>query len=62
MMKENILCMTSAMTLAARHELRDVRDGRDMCEDVKLRDFVDRARNFLAVGSWLTTLSMLVYA
>jgi len=52
--KENILRMTSAMTSAARHELRcmgmgDVRDGRDTCEDVKRRDFVGRARDFLTV-------------
>ena len=48
--KENILRMTSAMMSAARHELRcmgDVRDGRDTCEDVKRRDFVGRARDFL---------------
>jgi len=48
--KKNILRMTSVMTSAARHELRcvrDVRDGRDMCEDVKRRDFADRARDFL---------------
>jgi len=27
----------------------DVRDGRDTCEDVKRRDFVGRARDFLTV-------------
>ena len=29
--------------------MRDVRDGRDMYEDVKWRDFVDRVRDFLTV-------------
>ena len=45
--------------IAARHELRcvrDIRDRRDMCEDVKRRDFVDRAQDFLTVGSFFLWL------
>ena len=59
--KENILRMTSAMTSVARHELRcmgDVRDGRDTCEDVKRRDFVGRARDFLTERNMHTTRYM----